>query len=253
MLKKEYLYGFDDVSIEPYYMSEIESRKDIEDINFKEDEFSLVDCISIVTDKEFQKVILIELLAIVYTDNVMHEAEKEIIEASDTINCFISKLNSAMDYSSSAIEQSQNASIKLEEITDEFDEIIEELEQQAQQDTEGAADGIITLRTPKGTIKPDSSASGINSVAQRIRLPHRLSLCLNITKFDHLLCKVWATYRTICPCQHFLDIYWHPQSLKSLAHEPHPRFSSELPRHEPLLECINGFIMHGGVVLREVC
>lgn len=33
MLKKEYLYGFDDVSIEPYYMSEIESRKDIEDIN----------------------------------------------------------------------------------------------------------------------------------------------------------------------------------------------------------------------------
>lgn len=53
---------------------------DIEDINFKEDEFSLVDCISIVTDKEFQKVILIELLAIVYTDNVMHEAEKEIID-----------------------------------------------------------------------------------------------------------------------------------------------------------------------------
>lgn len=55
------------------------------------------------------------------------EAEKEIIEASDTINCFISKLNSAMDYSSSAIEQSQNASIKLEEITDEFSKTINDL------------------------------------------------------------------------------------------------------------------------------
>jgi len=52
----------------------------IEDVDFKEDKFSLVDCISTVTDKEFQKVILIELLAIVYTDNIMHEAEKEIID-----------------------------------------------------------------------------------------------------------------------------------------------------------------------------
>ncbi|WP_255487097.1 PhoH family protein [Oceanospirillum sediminis] len=31
---------------------------------------------------------------------------------------------------------------------------IEELEQQTQQDSEGAADSIVTLRTPKGTIKP---------------------------------------------------------------------------------------------------
>ena len=55
------------------------------------------------------------------------EAEKEIIEATDTINCFIDKLNSAMTYSANAIEQSKNASIKLEEITDEFDKVIDEL------------------------------------------------------------------------------------------------------------------------------
>ena len=55
------------------------------------------------------------------------EAEKEIIEASDTINCFISKINSAMDYSSNAIEQSKNASIKLEEITNEFNKTINKL------------------------------------------------------------------------------------------------------------------------------
>ena len=53
----------------------------IEDIDFKEDEFSLVECISQIRNKEYQKVILIELLAIVYTDNIMHEAEKDIIDS----------------------------------------------------------------------------------------------------------------------------------------------------------------------------
>lgn len=55
------------------------------------------------------------------------EAEEEIVEATDTINCFIDKINSAMTYSANAIEHSKNASIKLEEITDEFDKIIDEL------------------------------------------------------------------------------------------------------------------------------
>lgn len=55
------------------------------------------------------------------------EAEQEIVEATDTINCFINKINSAMVYSANAIEQSRNASIKLEEITDEFDIVIKEL------------------------------------------------------------------------------------------------------------------------------
>ena len=55
------------------------------------------------------------------------EAEEEIVEATDTINCFINKINSAMTYSANTIEHSKNASIKLEEITDEFDKIIDEL------------------------------------------------------------------------------------------------------------------------------
>ncbi|MBP9491522.1 MAG: type IV pili methyl-accepting chemotaxis transducer N-terminal domain-containing protein [Aliarcobacter sp.] len=59
------------------------------------------------------------------------EAEKEIVEATDTINCFINKINSAMTYSANAIEQSKNASVKLEEITDEFDKIIDELNNSA--------------------------------------------------------------------------------------------------------------------------
>uniref|UniRef100_UPI0040489D46 type IV pili methyl-accepting chemotaxis transducer N-terminal domain-containing protein n=1 Tax=Aliarcobacter sp. TaxID=2321116 RepID=UPI0040489D46 len=55
------------------------------------------------------------------------EAEKEIVEATDTINCFIEKINAAVAYSANAMEQSKNASIKLEEISDEFDKIINDL------------------------------------------------------------------------------------------------------------------------------
>jgi len=55
------------------------------------------------------------------------DAESEIVEATDTLNCFIKKVNSAMDYSADAIKQSKNASSKLEEITDEFDKVLDEL------------------------------------------------------------------------------------------------------------------------------
>lgn len=55
------------------------------------------------------------------------ESESEIVEVSDTINCFIKKINSAVEYSNEALLQSQKASSKLEELTDEFDIIIDEL------------------------------------------------------------------------------------------------------------------------------
>lgn len=59
------------------------------------------------------------------------KAESEIVEVSDTINCFINKINSAMEFSSSAIEQSKQASNKLEEITEEFDKILDDLKDSA--------------------------------------------------------------------------------------------------------------------------
>lgn len=55
------------------------------------------------------------------------EGENEIVEATHTINCFIEKINSVMNYSADAIEQSKNASLKLEELTDEFGKIIYDL------------------------------------------------------------------------------------------------------------------------------
>ncbi|MEA3331788.1 MAG: type IV pili methyl-accepting chemotaxis transducer N-terminal domain-containing protein [Campylobacterota bacterium] len=56
------------------------------------------------------------------------DAESEIVEVSDTINCFINKINSAADYSNEALEQSKQASLKLEELTDEFNTIIDEIQ-----------------------------------------------------------------------------------------------------------------------------
>lgn len=55
------------------------------------------------------------------------KSEGEIVEVSDAINCFISKINSAVEYSNEALLQSQKASSKLEELTDEFDTILGEL------------------------------------------------------------------------------------------------------------------------------
>ncbi len=60
------------------------------------------------------------------------EAEKEIEEATDTLNCFIKKINSAMDYSDEVIKHSKNASLKFEEITDEFDKVIDKLNNSAE-------------------------------------------------------------------------------------------------------------------------
>jgi len=52
----------------------------VNDVDYNEESFSLSECLEKVKDKYFQKVILIELLAIVYTDNIMHSLEKEIID-----------------------------------------------------------------------------------------------------------------------------------------------------------------------------
>ncbi|RXJ66226.1 hypothetical protein CRV08_13715 [Halarcobacter ebronensis] len=55
------------------------------------------------------------------------ETEKEFVEMADNLNCFINKVNSAMGYSQTALEQSRMASEKLQDLADEFEDIISEL------------------------------------------------------------------------------------------------------------------------------
>lgn len=81
------------------------------------------------------------------------EAEKEIVDATDTINCFINKINSAMNYSANAVEQSKNASIKLEEINDEFNTIIHELNNSAEVSRQIDKSEGIVIQTQEDLIK----------------------------------------------------------------------------------------------------
>jgi uncharacterized tellurite resistance protein B-like protein len=52
----------------------------IDNIEFDENNFSLEDNLKTVVNNDYQKIILMEILAIVYTDSIMHPAEKEIID-----------------------------------------------------------------------------------------------------------------------------------------------------------------------------
>ncbi len=78
-----------------YYISSVDSsyvqiqktliRKYLQEMNipdtdFNINQFELVDCIKKVTNKEYQKVILIELLGIIYNDGVITNIEKELLD-----------------------------------------------------------------------------------------------------------------------------------------------------------------------------
>lgn len=56
------------------------SEMDIDNINFNKNDFVLESALKKVQNKDYQKIILIEILAIVYSDNIMHPAEKDIID-----------------------------------------------------------------------------------------------------------------------------------------------------------------------------
>lgn len=52
----------------------------ISNIEFKINEFSLVECVKKVTNNEYQKIILIELLGIINNDNIITPIEKEMLD-----------------------------------------------------------------------------------------------------------------------------------------------------------------------------
>ena len=61
-------------------ISQFRKEIDMPESDYNPEDFSLVEAIAKITNKEYQKIILMELMAIVYADNVMHVAEKEIID-----------------------------------------------------------------------------------------------------------------------------------------------------------------------------
>jgi uncharacterized tellurite resistance protein B-like protein len=82
-LELSYFVAKSDESFSDIQKSLIEGyakEMDIENIQFDEKKFSLEDNLKRVINKDYQKIILMEILAIVYTDSLMHPEEKKIID-----------------------------------------------------------------------------------------------------------------------------------------------------------------------------
>lgn len=68
------------VNIQKTLISKYLQEMNIADIDFDINQFELVDSVKKVTNKEDQKIILIELLGIVYNDGVITNIEKEMLD-----------------------------------------------------------------------------------------------------------------------------------------------------------------------------
>jgi galactose-1-phosphate uridylyltransferase len=53
----------------------------IEDIDYKEEDYNLDTTLSKFQNSTNQKIILLEVMALVYSDNILHEEEKKILDA----------------------------------------------------------------------------------------------------------------------------------------------------------------------------
>ena len=89
------------------------------------------------------------------------EGEKEIVEATDTLNCFINKINTAMNYSAQAVEKSQQASEQLEEITDEFERVINDINDSANISLELSRSEDIAIQSTEDLLKTTKKLSSL--------------------------------------------------------------------------------------------
>jgi len=97
-------------------------------------------------------------------------AEKEIVEATDTLNCFINKINSAMLYSEEAVSKSQLASEKLEEITDEFDQLLFEIKGSQSLSSQLSQSEDIAIQSSEDLIKTTKKLSDLKQQLDNLRL-----------------------------------------------------------------------------------
>lgn len=52
----------------------------IENINFNIDQFDIYNTLEIIKDKRSQNIVLLEIMAIIFADNFLHEKEQKVIE-----------------------------------------------------------------------------------------------------------------------------------------------------------------------------
>jgi len=98
------------------------------------------------------------------------DAEKEIVEVSDTLNCFINKINSAMQYSEEAVAKSQLASEKLEEITDEFDKLLDEMEDSQSLSSQLSKSEDIAIQSSEDLLKTTKKLANLKHQLDTLRI-----------------------------------------------------------------------------------
>ena len=52
----------------------------IEDISFNVKEFDIYNTLGKITNKKSQKIVLLEIMALIYSDNFLHEEERHVLE-----------------------------------------------------------------------------------------------------------------------------------------------------------------------------
>ena len=98
------------------------------------------------------------------------EAEGELVEASNIFNNFLNKINSAIIDSNSALEQSKNASLKLEAITTEFNEIINELQNSKELSKQLNRSEDIAIQTQEQLLHSNKRLAELKSELEKIML-----------------------------------------------------------------------------------
>ena len=109
------------------------------------------------------------------------DAEKEIVEVSDTLNCFINKINSAMEYSEEAVTKSQQASEKLEEITDEFDRLLDDMEDSQALSSQLSKSEDIAIQSSEDLLQTNSKTSELKTTTRYLTNHLQITNSINET------------------------------------------------------------------------
>ena len=101
------------------------------------------------------------------------DAEKEIVQVSDTFNCFISKINSAVQYSEEAVNKSQLASEKLEEISDEFDQLLGDIEDSNLLSSELSKSEDIAIQSSESLLQTTKKLNDLKTQLDHLKIAYK--------------------------------------------------------------------------------
>lgn len=74
--RSDFDFSEDQQTIIEKYCAEMQ----VEDITYDEEKFDIYQTLDKVENKQSQKIILLEMMALVYSDNILHEEEQKVLE-----------------------------------------------------------------------------------------------------------------------------------------------------------------------------